>query len=111
MKRLFTLFIISGAALTLTQCATKKAAVKTPAEPTTPEAIVAEVKRNYTPAQMDEGKMIWEAKCGTCHKLYAPQSRMVPTWENVLVRMNPKAKLNEEEAGKVRAYVLTNAKM
>jgi cytochrome c5 len=110
MKRLFTLFIISAVSLTLTQCATKKAANKT-ASTSNVDPTVAEIKRNYNAAQIEEGRVIWQTSCGRCHKLYEPQTRTIATWEPVIARMIPKAKLDTEQGAKVRAYILTNAKM
>lgn len=111
MNRLLTLFVISGISFLLVECSTgKKTTSATPTIPSTDNPVVGEIKRNFTPAQMEEGKTIWEGKCARCHKLYSPGSYTVHKWESILVRMNPKAKLNQDEAGKVRAYILTNAK-
>jgi cytochrome c5 len=72
--------------------------------------IIGEIKRNYTEAQMEEGKVIWQTNCNRCHKLYTPGSYTIAEWENILPRMYPRTKLDKEQSGKVRAYILPNAK-
>src|SRR5690606_1572056 len=99
----------SGISLRLGQCSTARKSASKTTEPTA-GATLGEIKRNYTPAQMEEGKVIWQDKCDKCHKLYDPASHTVVKWEMILPRMSQKAKLTEEEAGKVRAFILTNAK-
>jgi cytochrome c5 len=78
---------------------------------TTPEAKVAEVNRKYTQQQMSEGKTLWQNNCAKCHKLFAPETRNVEKWEGVLPRMVKRAHLTDEQAGMVRAYLLSNAKL
>lgn len=110
MKRLFTLILLSGISLMLVECGMGKKSTTKSATAPSEDPVVGEIRRNFTPAQMEEGKMIWQSKCQKCHKLYDPSSHTIPKWEGILTRMNPKAKLTEDEAGKVRAYILTNAK-
>lgn len=111
MKRLFVLAIISTLSVLLVQCSSSKKTVsKSGTEPKAEDPIVSEIRRNYTPAQMEEGKTIWEGKCIKCHKLYDPANYTVPKMEAILISMIPKAKLSQEDAGKVRAYLLTHAK-
>lgn len=72
---------------------------------------MAEVKKNYTEAQMEEGKTIFMGSCDKCHGLKEPETHTVAQWERILPRMSKKAKLEAEQAGKVRAYVLAHAKL
>ena len=74
------------------------------------EQKVAEVKKNFTTTQMDEGKVLFQGNCSKCHKLFEPGSRTVDKWENVLPRMAKRSKLTEAQEGLVRAYLLVNAK-
>lgn len=108
MKKITTLLLLLFISVLMVECSTAKKTAST--QPPVDNPAVAEIKRNFTPAQMEEGKLVWQAKCQKCHKLYSPESHSVAKWEDILVRMNAKAKLTEDEAGKVRAYVLTNAK-
>lgn len=66
--------------------------------------------KEYSAAQIAEGKLIFEAKCGKCHELKQPGEFTVASWEKILPPMSQKAKLNADDAGKVRAWVLINAK-
>lgn len=107
MKKLFTILSLMFTSVLLTECTPKKAA----SGAMSPEQKVADVKKNYTEAQMEEGKTLWQGNCGKCHKLFEPGSRSVEKWENVLPRMSNRAKLNEQQAGMVRAYLLAHAKL
>ena len=59
---------------------------------------------------MQEGKALYQSSCKKCHSLFDPGSRTIHKWEKVLPRMNKRANLETADAGKVRAYLLTNAK-
>jgi cytochrome c5 len=106
MQKLVTIVSCLGAAVLLANCTPKKV---TTTEMTT-EQKVADVKKNFTPAQMDEGKVLFQDNCGKCHKLFDPGSRTVDKWENVLPRMAKRSKLTEIQESMVRAYLLVNAK-
>lgn len=111
MQKLFTISSLILLSVLFTQCATKKAVhgddgVAAGAE----SAKVAEIKKKFTDVQIQEGMTIWQGACGKCHKLFEPQSRTVAKWETILPNMSMRAKLNQDQAAKVRAYVLTNAK-
>ncbi len=56
------------------------------------------------------GKIIYANRCGRCHGLKNTESYTLQRWENILKTMIPKAKLNDEEAKQVTAYVMANAK-
>lgn len=108
-----TSYIIIGLSATLLACTAKKATTSSStvkaAEPAASD-IMAEIDSKYTAAQKEEGKTIWQANCQKCHKLFEPESHTVAKWEGILQRMSKKAKLNDVDAGKVRAYVITHAK-
>lgn len=76
----------------------------------TPAEKIAEVKRNYSEAELEEGKLVWQSSCAKCHKLHTPESRNVDKWERILPRMAKRSKLDDVAAGKVRAYVLAHAR-
>lgn len=105
-----TSYIIIGLSATLFACTAKKATTASKAAAPAASDIVAEIDSKYTDIQKEEGKTIWQANCQKCHKLYEPESHTIAKWENILQRMSKKAKLNDVDAGKVRAYVLTHAK-
>jgi cytochrome c5 len=102
-KILFLTAFAAGAFL-LNACSPKVAKpVAGPAEPAKPEV-------HYSEAQLAEGKTLFTASCGRCHKLFEPVSKSVSKWESVLPRMIKRAKLSEEEGTLVRAYVMANVK-
>lgn len=100
-------YILLGLSISLYACTSKKATTSTKS----PADVVAEVKKNYTADQMEEGKTLWQSSCQKCHKLYEADSRTVAKWESVLPRMSKRAKLSDDNAGKVRAYLIANAKL
>ncbi len=104
MKKFSLLIILSGTVLF--SCTSKKVATteKSSAE------VVAEIKKNYNEQQLEEGHTLWQNNCNKCHKLYEPSEYTVSRWENILPRMLKRAKLDDEQSGKVRAYVLSNSK-
>jgi len=63
-----------------------------------------------TNTQYLEGKTIYDAKCGKCHKLYKPERGNITQWTKWINRMAPKAKLTIEEKQMVANYVSVNAK-
>lgn len=104
-----TSYIIIGLSATLFACTAKKATTASKAAAPAASDVVAEIDSKYTAAQKEEGKTVWQTNCQKCHKLYEPQSHSIAKWEKILPRMSKKAKLSVEDAGKVRAYVLTHA--
>lgn len=107
MNRLTTILTIAAASVLMAQCTAKKTATAAKS----PEEVVAEVKKNYSEDQMEEGKTIFVGNCGKCHDLKEPETRTVEKWERILPRMSKKANLDDAQSGKVRAYVLAHAKM
>lgn len=55
-----------------------------------------------------EGAELYRAKCGKCHRPYAPAEVRPPEWERYLPRMQKRAHLTLEEAETIRRYVETN---
>jgi cytochrome c5 len=107
MKKAILFTGLIGGTLLMANCS-KKTAGSMASKDNAPEAAVAEVKAKYSEEQMREGMTIWQGSCDKCHKLYEPSSRSVKQWEKILPRMVKRAKLTDEQAGKVRAYLLAN---
>ena len=59
---------------------------------------------------MAEGQTIYSNRCGRCHYLKTAQDYTATQWKNILKSMIPKAKLNDDEAKQVTAYVMEHAK-
>lgn len=96
-----------GISISFVACTSKKATTSTASA----ADVVKEMQTKYTDIQREEGKTLWQGNCQKCHKLYEPQSRTVGKWERVLPRMNNRAKLTDEQAALVRAYLISNAKV
>jgi cytochrome c5 len=109
MKKIILLLSLTIGGLFLANCS-HKGVGSMATTTTTPAAAVAEVSKKYSEAQMQEGKVIWEAACIKCHSLIAPEGHSVEKWEDILPRMVKRAGLTDEQSGKVRAYVITHAK-
>jgi cytochrome c2 len=105
MKKLTILIML--AVIAVSSCTSKKVATSTKS----PADIIADVKKNYTEADMAAGKTLWQENCNKCHKLHDGPEYSVNKWENVLPRMTKRAKLDDAQGGKVRAYLLANAKI
>lgn len=112
--RKITVLLVLGASVFLAQCAKKTSAPI--AATTAPKVMadaekVAEVKRTYTAEQMNEGMAIFRSSCNKCHKYFEPETLPVVRWERVLPSMSMKSNLSTEQAAKVRAWVLSNARV
>ncbi|MCB9046128.1 MAG: hypothetical protein H6550_08300 [Chitinophagales bacterium] len=107
MNRFVTLLTIVALSVLMARCSSKKTASNTKS----PEEIVADVKKNFTEAQMQEGMTIFQGHCGKCHAIKEPETHTVDKWEKILPRMSQKANLDKPQSDKVRAYVLAHAKM
>lgn len=63
-----------------------------------------------TKEQLAAGHTIYTTKCSKCHDAKDIAAFDIKSWKGILEDMIPKAKLNEEEAKNVTAYVMANAK-
>ena len=82
---------------------------KTTSTVTKTESAIKTESASVSHAQYEEGRMVYEAKCGTCHKLKNPTRGNMTQWTKWIDRMAPKAKLTETEKMQVTAYVSVNA--
>jgi cytochrome c5 len=60
--------------------------------------------------ELADGESIFGQKCGKCHEFHEPGDFKASEWDKVLPKMVQKAKLSDEDAGKVRAWVMAGAK-
>lgn len=58
----------------------------------------------------DQGKQVYQAKCGKCHGLKNPGDFTSDQWDGILKKMAPNARLTSEETEQVTAYVRSLAK-
>lgn len=106
MKKTIVLTGMCLSAMLFTQCAKKATSAGDKAR--VDEA--AELNKQYTPAQIAEGKAVYITSCQKCHRLYQPDEFKIKSWNHILPEMSQKAGLNAQQAGLVRAWVITNAK-
>ena len=55
----------------------------------------------------EEGKYLYENNCAKCHKLYDPKSFSSEDWKPILVRMQKKAKISDDQREKIYNYIIT----
>jgi mono/diheme cytochrome c family protein len=67
-------------------------------------------KPNSNAGTASAGQTIYTNRCGRCHGVKKTENYTQQQWENILKRMIPKARLNDEEAKQVTAYVMEHAK-
>lgn len=66
--------------------------------------------RVANPEAISAGQTVYTNRCGRCHGLKKTENYTAQQWENILKSMIPKAKLNDNEAKQVTAYVMEHAK-
>lgn len=108
MKKTLLTICAFTAILALSECTEKKLAKTT--KTTTAADEIAEIKAKYTPAQMTQGKVLFETRCADCHELKPPADFTIAEWNKILPDMSHKAKMTSDEAGLLRSWVITNAK-
>lgn len=63
-----------------------------------------EEKRGLTP-ELAEGKTLFVNNCAKCHNLKNPNNYTTEEWKPILLRMQKKAKISDEEREKIQNYV------
>ena len=74
-------------------CSSNKSTIQ---EPTT-----IAVKMNKDEA----GKMLYENNCAKCHDLYSPKDFNAEQWKPIMLSMQKKAKISDEEREIIYAYL------
>lgn len=67
---------------------------------------------DYTLAQLNQGKTLYEAHCGTCHALKSPTSEPESEWKEIVPEMTVKAnkkgaEIDAAEQELILRYVIT----
>jgi hypothetical protein len=100
MKRILTVACIS---VVLYACSPKTGFVLyTPAPADATDSVSYE--------QLVAGRQIFVSHCGKCHNLKLPQSRTELQWRKALVKMQPKAKISDDEKQLILNFLLVKAK-
>ncbi|MGO4773010.1 cytochrome c [Flavobacterium sp. W22_SRS_FK3] len=96
---------VTAAILLLISCGTKKTAA-TATEATVAPAVTETVNATeLTPGELADGKNLYENSCARCHKLYEPKKFTQEEWAPILIRMQKKAKLDDNKMASVTNYI------
>ena len=91
---------ISVFCITLVSCATALYL------PTNNDAI----KNNVPLENLIQGRKLFINKCASCHNLYLPSQFTKQQWNPILMKMQKKAKLTDNQIKMISAYIETNSK-
>ena len=107
--KIFTLIVLVAV---FASCATQKTAIETGMS----QADVNRVKNffpDYSLEELQLGKKLYEANCGTCHSLKSPSAESEDTWKGIVPPMVKKANkkngtaLSAQDEQAILRYVLT----
>jgi len=71
----------------------------------TPSEANVNKRQTASLAELQQGKEIFSAKCGRCHKLPKPEKHQPEEWTKILEKMAPKAKLTADQKALVFKYI------
>ena len=74
--------------------------------PTETEAL----KSHSSVSELTEGRALYINNCGSCHTLYLPQHLTKEEWAKDVKRMQPKAKISDQETELILKYVTASCK-
>jgi cytochrome c5 len=101
MKKYIVLGLL---AVGIVSCTAKKAVVA-PVATTVAENTLPTIPLT---AELAAGKTIYEAKCGKCHDLPNNNNYSKERWKPIMVSMQKKAKISDDERELVYSYVTMN---
>ena len=100
-------FIIGVFALAFVYSCTAKKAVA----PAKDEVVVfvepVKEKLVVTAETLAEGKSLYGMNCAKCHDLYNPKTFSAEEWTPIIMSMQKKAKISDEQREKIYAYLTT----
>lgn len=59
-------------------------------------------------SEQAEGKMLYENNCGKCHALFSADKFSKEQWEPIVLRMQKKARITDEQRDLVFNYLVMN---
>jgi mono/diheme cytochrome c family protein len=65
----------------------------------------ADVTSTATLAELQQGRALYVANCGSCHGFYSPDSYNSAQWKSLMASMGPKAKLTSADQLLITKYV------
>ena len=63
-----------------------------------------------TTDEIAHGKSLYEGNCARCHKLFEPESHTREQWKPILVSMQKKAHLGDQDMALIASYINSEAK-
>jgi cytochrome c5 len=90
-------------AVIIYSCASKSS-VPTAEVPKTPE--VKTVAAAVLTPELAEGKSLYENSCARCHRLYDAKEFSAEQWKPIVLRMQPKARLDDAQGQKIYNYLV-----
>lgn len=73
----------------------------------TPTAQAPQPSPTTMTPELAEGKSLYENSCARCHKLYDPKDFNAEQWKPIVLRMAPKARLDEAQGQKIYNYLVS----
>lgn len=74
-----------------------------------PTAANVQKARRMDPAitlsQLRSARMLYAERCSSCHNLHLPQAFSAPAWQQILDKMQPKAKISDSQKHMLEAYL------
>ncbi len=67
-----------------------------------------EAKQADSASDLAEGKSLYENNCAKCHDLFKPKDFSAEQWKPILLDMQKKAKISDEQRDKIYNYVTAN---
>jgi mono/diheme cytochrome c family protein len=75
---------------------------------TTYKVPTVEAKQADSASDLAEGKSLYENNCAKCHSLYNPKDFNAEQWKPILLDMQKKAKISDEQREKIYGYLTAN---
>jgi len=101
IRRFATTLLLAGLALLAVGC------TRPPPTPTT--ADLGRVSSRYpglTLAELQQGRDVYQSRCGSCHVLYQPSQHGPSEWPHLIGEMAQRAKLTEADRNRVERYLV-----
>lgn len=67
-----------------------------------------EAKQADSASDLAEGKSLYENNCAKCHDLYKPTDFNAEQWKPILLDMQKKAEISDEQRDKIYSYLIAN---
>lgn len=100
--KIFSIALIASLGMYVVSCSPKVVAMQ-PSEPNVPQ--MPSPAKEVNSERIAQGKTIYEGHCAKCHKLFSPSDFSSAEWGPILMRMQPKAHLEDADMALVSDYV------